>query len=377
MVASNYAPGLLPLLRPVADLTLDPANARSHPERNLDSIKESLTRFGQQKPIVVAPDGVVLAGNGTLVAARALGWTHIAVIVTNLAGPDARGYALADNRSAETAEWDVERLIEELRSLPDGMAEGIGWDEGEMRRVAHDAEMAIEALRAELADDVVPEPPAVPVTRPGDLWLLGQHRLLCGDSTKAEDVARLMNGEKASLLATDPPYLVDYTGGDHPQSYHNKPDVKDKTWDAYVDPETSVAFFENYHRHDRGRSRPALPSPHPLQAGVHGGQAAPRDRRARRPRAVEVARGHVRDGGQRGPGDLGSRAVGAAHGRGTRDPALKFPRFEGGSGAEGLRRQGSGRFELVGGLVAEGGMPPAGVVPALDVREHLASGLVA
>jgi DNA modification methylase len=103
-------------------------------------------------------------------------------------------------------------------------------------------------MRDELADDVAPEPPAEPIAKLGDLWLLGAHRLLCGDSTTAEDVARLMNGEKASLCASDPPYLVDYSGGDHPQSFHNKPDVKDKHWDAYVDPETSVAFFENYLR---------------------------------------------------------------------------------------------------------------------------------
>jgi DNA modification methylase len=248
MVATHYAPGLIPLLRPVAGLILDPHNARSHPERNLDSIKESLTRFGQQKPIVVSPEGVVLAGNGTLAAAQALGWTQIAVLVTNLAGPDARGYALADNRSSELAEWDVARLIEELNALPDGMAYAIGWDEGEMRRVAHEAEQAIAAMQADLQDDVVPEPPAVPTAKRGDLWLLGKHRLLCGDSTNAEDVARLMNGEKSSLCASDPPYLVDYTGGDHPQSFHNKPDVKDKHWDAYVDPETSVAFFEGYLR---------------------------------------------------------------------------------------------------------------------------------
>jgi hypothetical protein len=196
MVALNarYAPGLEPLLRPVESLTLD------------------------------------------------------AVVVTDLQGPDARGYALADNRTAELAEWDPAQLLAELKALPEDLAAAIGWDEGEMRRVARDAEDAINAMRAELADDAVPEPPAVPVTKPGDLWLLGTHRLLCGDSTKPEDVARLMNGEKASLCASDPPYLVDYTGGDHPQSFHNDAAVKDKTWDAYVDPETSVAFFENYLR---------------------------------------------------------------------------------------------------------------------------------
>jgi DNA modification methylase len=247
-MSPRHAPGLEPLLRPVDSLTLDPKNARNHPDRNLDAIKESLARFGQQKPIVVAQDGVVLAGNGTLAAARALGWTHIAVVVTDLKGADARGFALADNRTAELAEWDVVELMRSFGELPDGMAASIGWDETAMRKVAHEAEQAIAAMQAELQDDAIPDPPAVPFTKPGDLWLLGEHRLLCGDSTKPGDVTRLMNGERASLAATDPPYLVDYTGGDHPQSFHNKPDVKDKHWDAYVDPATSVTFFENYLR---------------------------------------------------------------------------------------------------------------------------------
>lgn len=101
----------------VDTLTLDPANARKHPERNLEAIKGSLARFGQQKPIVVSKDGVVVAGNGTLAAARVLGWEKVSVVRTALTGTDLTAFALADNRTAELAEWDDTVLGATLHSL--------------------------------------------------------------------------------------------------------------------------------------------------------------------------------------------------------------------------------------------------------------------
>ena len=95
--------------------------------------------------------------------------------------------------------------------------------------------------------DDAPEAPGVPVTQPGDLWLLGPHRLLCGDSTSVEDIARLMAGERAVVMPTDPPYLVDYTGGNHPQSWSNRPAVKDKHWDSYHEGD-GAAFFAAFLR---------------------------------------------------------------------------------------------------------------------------------
>lgn len=94
----------------VDELKLDPRNARLHPDRNLAAIRASLERFGQQKPIVVKKDGTVIAGNGTLEAARALGWTHLDVVRTELDGADAAAFAVADNKTAELAEWDFEML---------------------------------------------------------------------------------------------------------------------------------------------------------------------------------------------------------------------------------------------------------------------------
>jgi ParB-like chromosome segregation protein Spo0J len=104
----------------VAELSLDPSNVRKHDRKNLDAIKASLRKFGQQKPIVVDAKGIVLAGNGTLTAAKELGWTDIEATRTTLHGVEATAFAIADNRSAELAEWEEDKLGEVLRSLQDG-----------------------------------------------------------------------------------------------------------------------------------------------------------------------------------------------------------------------------------------------------------------
>jgi DNA modification methylase len=187
---------------PIDSVSFDPANVRKHGERNLATIKASLNRFGQQKPIVVDANGVVRAGNGTLAAAKALGWKEIAIVRSTLSGADATAYAIADNRTAELAEWDDDALAQTLAALQiedEALALDTGFD-------AKD----IDALLApdEVTEDEVPEPPADPITKPGDLWLLGEHRLLCGDSTNAEDVERLMDGKRADICFTSPPYAL-------------------------------------------------------------------------------------------------------------------------------------------------------------------------
>jgi DNA modification methylase len=195
---------------------------RRHPARNLDAIKASLARFGLQKPIVIDANNVVRAGNGTLEAARALGWETIACVRTSLRGVEAVGYSLADNRTPELAEWDDAGLAEVLRGLqsePDFDLAAVGFTDDEVSELLDD-----------LADDLidpgeVPEPQTERAeelreewqTEAGQLWTIPskatpgcEHRLLCGDSTKAEDVARVMDGAKARLFATDPPYGVNY-----------------------------------------------------------------------------------------------------------------------------------------------------------------------
>ena len=194
---------------PVDTLQFDPANVRKHPEQNLAAIKASLSRFGQQKPIVVGAGNVVVAGNGTLAAAKALGWRTVKAVRTTLTGAEATAFAIADNRTAELAEWDEASLHQQLAAIAiddEELLAATGFDEKELAKLA-------AANAPEVTEDEVPEAPADPITQPGDLWLLGKHRLLCGDSTKAEDVERLMDGATANLMVTDPPYGVDYAGG--------------------------------------------------------------------------------------------------------------------------------------------------------------------
>jgi DNA modification methylase len=198
----------------IGKLTGDPANARKHGERNIDTIVQSLNRFGQQKPIVVDSSFCVRAGNGTLEAARSLGWTHLDCVVTDLKGSDAVAYAIADNRTAELAEWDDGVLAAVLEGLQlEGLLESVGFSDDEFAELMKDIELDGDGTTGEIEEDEVPEPPDDPITKPGDLWVLGRHRLLCGDSTKAEDVARLMGGERAEMMFTDPPYGVNYEGG--------------------------------------------------------------------------------------------------------------------------------------------------------------------
>jgi DNA modification methylase len=196
----HIAEGLRHLAVPISTLVPDAANARRHGPRNMEAIKASLARWGQRQPIVVQRTGnIVRAGNGRVEAAKALGWTHIAAVVVDDESADAVAYAIADNRTAELAEWDSETLATLLDTLPPEMKVDTGFTDADLAEL-------LDGLTPEITEDEVPEPPKVPVSRAGDLWVLGDHRVLCGDSTKAEDVARLMDGSKADMVLTDPPY---------------------------------------------------------------------------------------------------------------------------------------------------------------------------
>jgi len=190
---------------PLDSIRPDPANVRLHGERNLEAIQGSLARFGQQKPIVVDRRGVIRAGNGTFHAAKSLGWTEIDVVHSDLEGVEATAYALADNRSSELAEWDnpaLAKLLEELRT--EDALTGIGFEDAEIDELLD----GLIAESLDLEEAPVPEPPENPTTRKGDLWILGRHRLLCGDSAATEDVDRLLAGAPIHLVNTDPPYNV-------------------------------------------------------------------------------------------------------------------------------------------------------------------------
>jgi hypothetical protein len=246
--------------RKIADLSQDPANVRKHPERNLDAIIASLRRFGQQHPIVIDINNTVRAGNGRLQAAIALGWDEIDCVVTDLKGSEAIAYAIADNRTAELAEWDDDMLAAQLHGLltdDEALLKAAGFDEDELAAMLDELEG--DGTTGEIVEDEVPEPPADPITKPGDLWLLGEHRVLCGDSTKAEHVERLMAGAKAKCLITDPPYGIDWQGSN--ASTLEWQGIANDTGKLNLKPilsdyEIVVAFGANCYPHDlphRGR----------------------------------------------------------------------------------------------------------------------------
>jgi DNA modification methylase len=199
---SHIAEQLRPLAVPCADLILDPANARRHPEPNLSAIKGSLRVFGQRKPVVVnRRTGIIEAGNGTLQGALELGWSHLAVVYVDDDPMTAAGFSIADNRTAELAKWDHQAL--------DTLLSEIKTDDPLLDQMLADLRGAVNHVSEGLTDpDEVPEPPDEPITCPGDLWILGNHRLLCGDAGKSEDVDRLLDGASIHLVNTDPPYNV-------------------------------------------------------------------------------------------------------------------------------------------------------------------------
>jgi DNA modification methylase len=186
---------------PIAKLSLDPQNARKHSQRNLDAIAASLDKFGQRKPIVIHK-GVILAGNGTVEAAKSLGWTDIDAVEVPSEWDDetAKAFALADNRSAELAEWDESELAKQLLELDAG-----GWDINELG-----FEIPEIPVDAETDEDDIPEPPVEPKSKLGDLYKLGSHYLYCGDSTDAASYKKILGEEKAHLVVTDPPWNVNY-----------------------------------------------------------------------------------------------------------------------------------------------------------------------
>jgi DNA modification methylase len=189
----------------IADLTPDPQNARQHDDKNLKAIMGSLKEFGQRKPIVITEAGVIVAGNGTVEAAKRLGWLDIEVVRVPSDWTDAqvKAFAIADNRTAELANWNQEVLTSQLLEL-----EAEGWEL---------AEFGFESLEMpvnpnDIVEDEIPD--SAPIrTALGDVWQLGDHRLMCGDSVDDAAVDKLLDGNTVDLVFTDPPYGVAYTGG--------------------------------------------------------------------------------------------------------------------------------------------------------------------
>jgi DNA modification methylase len=194
-------------------------------------VAQSIKSFGFRVPVLVDFENVLVAGHTRVKAARQLGMTEVpAVRADDLTPEQIRAFRIADNKLHELSGWDLDLLAIEMNDLQELNVDLnlLGFSAVELARLLD------PDVKQGLTDaNEIPEPPAEPTTKPGDLWILGEHRLLCGDSTNADDVRRLMGGERAALFATDPPYLVDYDGTNHPHKWGEKD--KNKDWsDTYA-----------------------------------------------------------------------------------------------------------------------------------------------
>lgn len=187
-------------------------NSRTHSEAQVAQIAASIREFGFTNPVLVDGDGGIIAGHGRVLAARKLGLETVPTIrIDYMTEAQKRAYIIADNKLALNAGWDEELLALELGELADmGFDLGLtGFSEGELAGLRIGPADEVEGLTDE---DEVPEPLPNPVSVAGDVWQLGPHRVMCGDSLSASDLDRLMQGKLADMVWTDPPYLMDFTG---------------------------------------------------------------------------------------------------------------------------------------------------------------------
>ena len=180
-----------------------------NPRKNdnaVEKVASSIHEFGFRQPIVVDDENVIIAGHTRFEAAKRLGMDTVPVhVAKGLTEQQVKAYRIADNRVAQESDWDMDLLKLELQELDD--PELTGFDEDELQNIL------LEIGEGLTDPDEIPDVPDEPFTTAGDLWEMGGHRLLCGDSTNLKDVERLMNGKTAQMVFTDPPYGVDYEGG--------------------------------------------------------------------------------------------------------------------------------------------------------------------
>lgn len=194
------------VLVPIERIKTNPKNARTHSKRQIRKIAASIRKFGFVSPVLIDEHGVLIAGHGRLEAAKSLGMSSIpAIVIKGLSDGKKRALMLADNRIAQDAGWDFERLAEELAELPDLLAEDsldvsvTGFEPAEIDRLTADFEDPSDDPADDIDVDGLDGPTT---TRAGDLWQLGKHRLLCGDARRPDDLARLLGDERVHMGKT-------------------------------------------------------------------------------------------------------------------------------------------------------------------------------
>ena len=201
-------------MRALADIRLDPKNPRSHNKRQIHQIARSIDTFGFNVPILIDSENQVIAGHGRVLACQELGWTEVPTIcLEHLSSAQAKAYMIADNKLTDNSSWDENLLAQSLKALSeldlDFELDAIGFEMAEI-------DLYIEQLDvSDHKDDEVvdlPAPNAIPVSKLGDLWTLGEHRILCGNALMAPDYETLLAGRLVDMVCTDPPYNVPISG---------------------------------------------------------------------------------------------------------------------------------------------------------------------
>ena len=226
--------------RPTADLLPYAMNSRTHSDDQVAQIAASIKEFGFTNPILIDDQETIIAGHGRLMAAKKLKLSEVPTItLEGLTEAQKKAYVIADNKLALNAGWDTEALTAELRRLQelDFNLDLIGFDSDELAQLLEPEQ--VEGLTDE---DDVPDVPKTPVTVEGDIWVLGNHRLMCGDSTSIDAVDKLMDGVKANAVVTDPPYGIGIDGQKKSVSKnpkHNRKHHEKKGWDEQR-PDSSI-----------------------------------------------------------------------------------------------------------------------------------------
>jgi DNA modification methylase len=208
-------------------------NSRTHSDEQVAQIAASIKEFGFNNPILVDKDSGIIAGHGRLQAARKLGLTEVPCVrLEHLTETQRKAYIIADNRLALNAGWDNELLTIELNELlADGFAlEILGFDSDELKTLLD----PLEPTEGLVDEDQVPEVPEEPKTKPGDIYQLGRHRLMCGDSTSIDAVEKLMDGAKVDLVFTDPPYNVAFNGRSGKHDVIKNDNLSDTDFEAFI-----------------------------------------------------------------------------------------------------------------------------------------------
>lgn len=196
-------------IRKVADLIPYANNSRTHSDEQVNQVASSIKEFGFTNPVLIEPDGGLIAGHGRVMAAQKLSLDEVpCIVLEGLTEAQKKAYVIADNQLALNSGWDMDALNLEMESLKEMEfdIDLLGFDDEFL-----DGLMPMEETEGLTDEDEVPEPPETPVSVLGDIWQLGDHRLMCGDSTSIDDVEKLMDGKVADMVFTDPPYGVSYS----------------------------------------------------------------------------------------------------------------------------------------------------------------------